>query len=83
MFNEKRTDLEQEQLHLTIGLAKINETVSQVEELQATLIVKKKELETKNLEANQKLKQLINDRSVSISIIRSVLFINLVLCYVI
>ncbi len=62
IYNEKRTDLEQQQLHLNIGLAKINETVNQVEELQAVLIVKKNELETKNLEASQKLKQLINDQ---------------------
>ena len=35
LYNEKRQDLEEQQLHLSIGLQKIRETVEQVEELQA------------------------------------------------
>lgn len=60
MFNEKRADLEEQQLHLNVGLNKIRETVDQVEELQASLSVKKIELEQKNQLANQKLKQMVN-----------------------
>ena len=35
LYNEKREDLEEQQLHLNVGLQKIRETVEQVEELQA------------------------------------------------
>ena len=48
LYNEKRQDLEEQQLHLNVGLQKIRETVEQVEELQASLSIKKNELEQKN-----------------------------------
>ena len=48
LYNEKRQDLEEQQLHLNIGLQKIRETVEQVEELQASLSIKKNELEQRN-----------------------------------
>ena len=48
LYNEKRQDLEEQQLHLSVGLQKIRETVEQVEELQASLSIKKNELEQKN-----------------------------------
>ena len=41
-------DLEEQQLHLSVGLQKIRETVEQVEELQASLSIKKNELEQRN-----------------------------------
>lgn len=59
LYNEKRSDLEEQQLHLNVGLQKIRETVDQVEELQASLSIKKNELEQKNTLANQKLKQMV------------------------
>ena len=62
LYNEKRQDLEEQQLHLNVGLQKIRETVEQVEELQASLSVKKNELEQKNALANQKLKQMVHDQ---------------------
>ena len=62
LYNEKRQDLEEQQLHLNIGLQKIRETVEQVEELQASLSIKKNELEQKNSLANQKLKQMVHDQ---------------------
>ena len=34
LYNEKRQDLEEQQLHLSVGLQEIRETVEQVEELQ-------------------------------------------------
>ena len=61
LFNEKRSDLEEQQLHLNIGLQKIRETVEQVEELQRSLSIKRNELEDKNNLANAKLKQMVSD----------------------
>ena len=61
LYNQKRQDLEEQQLHLNIGLQKIRETVEQAEELQASLSIKKNELELKNTLANQKLKQMVHD----------------------
>ena len=48
LYNEKRQDLEEQQLHLNVGLQKIRETVEQVEELQTSLSIKKNELEQRN-----------------------------------
>jgi dynein heavy chain 1, cytosolic len=59
LFNEKRSDLEEQQLHLNIGLQKIRETVEQVEELQRSLSIKRNELEDKNNLA--KLKQMVSN----------------------
>ena len=59
LFAEKRSDLEEQQLHLNVGLNKIRETEQQVQELKSSLAVKKQELETKNTLANQKLKQMV------------------------
>jgi len=59
LYNEKRSDLEEQQHHLNIGLRKIHETVEQVEELQCSLSIKRNELEDKNNLANAKLKQMV------------------------
>ncbi len=63
LFNEKRSDLEEQQLHLNVGLQKIRETVDQVEDLQKSLSIKRNELEEKNNLANAKLKQMVSDGS--------------------
>lgn len=47
LHNEKRSDLEEQQLHLNVGLSKIAETVEQVEEMQKSLAVKSQELQVK------------------------------------
>ena len=60
LFGEKRSDLEDQQLHLNVGLNKIRETEQQVSELKSSLAVKKQELEEKNSLANQKLKQMVS-----------------------
>lgn len=62
LFNEKRADLEEQQLHLNVGLQKIQETVEQVEELQKSLALKSQELHAKNEAANAKLKQMVKDQ---------------------
>lgn len=72
LFNEKRADLEEQQLHLNVGLQKIRETVEQVEELQKSLALKSRELVAKNDAANAKLKQMV-------CIAYDILFFNLFL----
>ena len=62
LFNEKRSDLEEQQLHLNVGLQKIRDTVTQVQDLQQSLALKRQELEAKNTLANQKLKQMVKDQ---------------------
>jgi dynein heavy chain 1 len=60
--NEKRNALEEQQLHLNVGLRKIRETVEQVEEMQKTLAQKSQLLNAKNEAANAKLKQMVQDQ---------------------
>ena len=62
LIGEKRSDLEEQQLHLHIGLQKIKETVQQVEVMQKSLTKKSKELEEMNEAANAKLKQMVKDQ---------------------
>ncbi|XP_076442165.1 cytoplasmic dynein 1 heavy chain 1-like isoform X5 [Babylonia areolata] len=62
LYTEKRSDLEEQQLHLNVGLQKIRDTVQQVEELQKSLSIKRIELEEKNNAANLKLKQMVKDQ---------------------
>ena len=62
LFHEKCSELEDEQLHLNVGLNKIRETVDQVEELQKSLALKSNELESKNAAANAKLKEMLKDQ---------------------
>ena len=62
LFHEKCSELEEEQLHLNVGLAKIRETVEQVEELQKSFALKTLELEAKNQAANAKLKEMLKDQ---------------------
>lgn len=62
LFHEKRSDLEEEKIHLNIGLNKISETEEQVKELQKSLHLKSKELEEKKVAANLKLKEMLADQ---------------------
>ncbi|CAG9116957.1 unnamed protein product [Plutella xylostella] len=62
LYSEKRADLEEQQLHLNVGLGKIAETVEQVEEMQKSLAVKSQELQAKNEAANAKLRQMVKDQ---------------------
>ncbi|KAJ1982313.1 dynein heavy chain [Dimargaris xerosporica] len=59
LFNEKREDLEEQQRHLNMGLDKLHETVTKVEELRQSLAVKKAELTAKVTEADEKLKTML------------------------
>ncbi|KAG8627876.1 hypothetical protein KVT40_003749 [Elsinoe batatas] len=62
LYNEKREDLEEQQRHLNVGLDKLKETVSEVDELSKSLAGKKIELERKDTEANEKLQGMIADQ---------------------
>ncbi|ORY33069.1 putative motor [Naematelia encephala] len=62
LFNEKKEELEEQQRHLNVGLDKLRETVTQVEELRKSLSTKSVQLEAKNAEANQKLRQMVADQ---------------------
>lgn len=62
LFTEKKEDLEEQQRHLNVGLDKLRETVTQVEELRKSLATKRTQLESKDAEANFKLKQMVADQ---------------------
>ncbi|KNE70419.1 hypothetical protein AMAG_14553, partial [Allomyces macrogynus ATCC 38327] len=62
LFNEKREELEEQQRHLNVGLDKLNDTVKQVEDLRASLAVKKHELELKTKQANDKLVKMVAEQ---------------------
>jgi len=62
LLNEKREDLEEQQRHLNVGLEKLRDTVDKVRDLRASLAQKKKQLEKKDAEANEKLQRMIADQ---------------------
>ncbi|KAF2072162.1 hypothetical protein CYY_006521 [Polysphondylium violaceum] len=79
LINEKREQLEEEQLHLNIGLKKLRDTEQQVKELQVSLAQKNRELEIKNEQANQKLKQMVQDQQIAESKQKEALDLQVVL----
>ncbi|KIJ45695.1 hypothetical protein M422DRAFT_778888 [Sphaerobolus stellatus SS14] len=62
LFTEKRDELEEQQRHLHVGLDKLRDTVTQVEELRKSLAIKRQQLEAKNAEANEKLRRMVADQ---------------------
>ena len=62
LFNEKRTDLEEQQRHLNVGLEKLRDTVDKVRDLRASLAQKKSQLERKDAQANEKLQRMVADQ---------------------
>jgi len=62
LFNSKREELEEQQLHLNQGLKRLRETFDNVEELQKSLAIKNIELEKKNHAANEKLQKMLQDQ---------------------
>ncbi|KAJ3019014.1 UNVERIFIED_CONTAM: hypothetical protein HDU68_010891 [Siphonaria sp. JEL0065] len=59
LYGEKRSDLEDQQKHINVGLDKMKDTVLKVEELRKSLAIKKAELEEKTTLANEKLKKMV------------------------
>ncbi|KAJ7596607.1 dynein heavy chain protein 1 [Mycena floridula] len=62
LYAEKRDELEEQQRHLHVGLDKLKDTVTQVEELRKSLAIKRSQLEAKDAEANEKLKRMVADQ---------------------
>ncbi|EIW86375.1 dynein heavy chain protein 1 [Coniophora puteana RWD-64-598 SS2] len=62
LYNEKREELEEQQRHLHVGLDKLKDTVTQVEELRKSLAIKRTQLQAKDAEANEKLKRMVSDQ---------------------
>lgn len=65
LYNLKKADLEEQQRHLNVGVEKLRETVSTVEEMRGSLAVKKAELELKTDQANEKLKKMVGDQQIA------------------
>jgi dynein heavy chain 1 len=63
VVGEKRAQLEEQQLHINIGLEKLDATQSSVQALQVELGVKREELREKDALANAKLQQMIADQN--------------------
>jgi dynein heavy chain 1, cytosolic len=61
LVNQKRGELEEQQLHLNVGLSKLHDTEKQVKDLQAQLTKKNSELEEKSAAANAKLSIMVED----------------------
>eukprot|EP00002_Diphylleia_rotans_P002763 TRINITY_DN1178_c0_g2_i14.p1 TRINITY_DN1178_c0_g2~~TRINITY_DN1178_c0_g2_i14.p1 ORF type:complete len:4518 (+),score=1049.96 TRINITY_DN1178_c0_g2_i14:77-13630(+) len=62
LFMEKRTELEEQQLHLNIGLQKLKDTEQQIAELKGQLQKKKVELDQMSRLADEKLAQMIKNK---------------------
>ena len=60
---ETRAQLEEQQLHINIGLEKLASTQTDVEALQKELATKREELRGKDTLANAKLQQMIGDQN--------------------
>ena len=65
LVNEKREELEEQKLHLNIGLQKLRDTENDVSSLQSSLAEKGKTLTAKNQEANEKLKQMLEKQQIA------------------
>ncbi|CAD8134930.1 unnamed protein product [Paramecium octaurelia] len=65
LHNEKKSQLEDQQLHLNVGLDKLKETEQQVLEMQKSLDQKKIELQTKERQAGEKLQTIIEEKKIA------------------
>ena len=63
VFVEKRQKLEEQQLHLNIGLDKLRQTAEQVAEMQESLGAKDAELKQKDAQANLKLQEMVEKQN--------------------
>ena len=62
LYGEKKSELEEQQLHLNIGLDKIHDTEEEVKKLQGSLAEKSKELSEKEKQANEKLLLMVSEQ---------------------
>ncbi|CAH0480997.1 unnamed protein product [Peronospora belbahrii] len=63
LYSEKRAQVEDQQLHLNVGVQKLQATREQVAELQGQLSLKENELKKKDVEANEKLQQMVQEQN--------------------
>lgn len=63
LYNEKKSLLEDQQLHLNSGLDKLKQTENQVLEMQGSLDIKKFELEKKEREASIKMGLIVTEKT--------------------
>jgi dynein heavy chain 1 len=59
LYKEKRAEVEEQQIHLNLGLAKLRETEDQVKQMQASLAIKETELKAASEKADAKLQQIL------------------------
>lgn len=62
IYNEKRSNLEEQQVHLNVGLEKIKDTFLAVEEEQQKMAVEEQKLQEMNNRANDKMKEVMLNR---------------------
>lgn len=62
-YESKRRELEEQQLHLNIGLDTLVQTERDVEVLRNGLAVKEAELSAKNKEASEKLQKIVAEQA--------------------
>ncbi|KAJ6227585.1 dynein heavy chain [Anaeramoeba flamelloides] len=67
LYKEKKQELEEQQLHLNIGLKKMQETKDRVAELRTELQEKERQLKEKQEESKIKLKQIIENRKEAVT----------------
>jgi len=65
LYAEKKAELEDQQLHLNIGLRKLTDTQEQVAQLNVSLTATGKELELKTREAEEKLKKMVAEQQIA------------------
>ncbi|CAM9106263.1 unnamed protein product [Ectocarpus fasciculatus] len=63
LVNEKRAELEDQQLHINLGLNKLRETQAGVEDMQKGLAEKERRLREKDELANAKLQQMVSGQN--------------------
>ncbi|RHY29832.1 hypothetical protein DYB32_004823 [Aphanomyces invadans] len=63
LYGKKRSQLEDQQLHLNVGVDKLVATHNQVAELQLELSAKERELHKKDVEANEKLQLMVVEQN--------------------
>ena len=63
LYRQKKSLLEDQQLHLNVGLNKLKETETQVLEMQSSLDIKRAELEKKEKEASQKMTLIVQEKT--------------------
>lgn len=60
LFLEKKSQMEDRQRHLIVGLDRLQETFIKVKDLRSSLDAKKTKLESKTSLANEKLRKMVN-----------------------